>query len=81
MGRGRTYPEAIKESRPAVKRTDQPTAEPTPRARAVHTAARACNDHQQQPTTHTLHRMQDAVDHARNLGATTDEIRAARNGR
>lgn len=66
---------------PTPARPNRILAEPTPRARAVHTAARACNDHQQQPTTHTLHRMQDAVDHARNLGATTDEIRAARNGR
>ncbi|MGQ5576740.1 hypothetical protein [Streptomyces sp. ECR3.8] len=59
-------------------RNGQPPQQPSPRALAVQLAADACNAHQQQPDTYTLHRMQAAVDQARNLGATPQDIRAAR---
>jgi hypothetical protein len=61
-----------------VDRTDQTQAQPSPRADAVTYAAAACNAHQQHPDTYTLHRMQSAVQTAQNLGATLQDIRAAR---
>lgn len=48
------------------------------RAQAVHAAAQACDQHQTDGDTVTLHTMQRTVQNALNLGATPDDIRAAR---
>lgn len=52
--------------------------QPSPRALAIQTAAQAADAHHQQPDTYTLHRMQSAVQTAQNLGASLQDIRAAR---
>ncbi|MEU8756241.1 hypothetical protein AB0C88_37715 [Streptomyces chartreusis] len=60
------------------KSTSTPHAQHSPRADAVTNAAAACNAHQQHPDTYTLHRMQAAVQTAQLLGASLQDIRAAR---
>jgi len=51
---------------------------PSPRDVAVNNAADAANAHQASPDTYTLHRMQSAVQTAQLLGASLQDIRAAR---
>jgi hypothetical protein len=51
---------------------------PSPRDVAVHNAADAANAYQATPDTYTLHRMQSAVQTAQLLGASLQDIRAAR---
>jgi len=48
------------------------------RTQAIQAAARAANAHATNPDTVTLRTLQDTVQHALNLRATPDDIRAAR---
>lgn len=61
-----------------AERTDQSARPDSPRATAVTAAATAANAHATTPDTHTLHTMQTRVQAALNLGASLDDIRAAR---
>ncbi|MFF4834077.1 hypothetical protein [Streptomyces sp. NPDC001315] len=61
-----------------MERTDQQPTQPSPRAIAVRNAADAADAYQAAPDTYTLHRMQSAVQSAQNLGASLQDIRAAR---